>query len=90
MVLNMRIDKYLKVSRLIKRRTLAQRACTAGMIMLNGKKAKPGADVKVDDIIDISIRGYSRRVKVLLIMETVTKPEASALYEIIDNDQDDE
>lgn len=86
----MRIDKYLKVSRLIKRRTLAQQACTAGMIMLNGKKAKPGTDVKVDNIIDIKIRGYSRRVKVLQIMETVTKPEASTLYEIIDNDENDE
>lgn len=86
----MRIDKYLKVSRLIKRRTLAQQACTGGMIMLNQRMAKPGADVKVDDIIDIRIRGYSRRVKVLQIMETVTKSEASTLYEIIDNDEDDE
>lgn len=86
----MRIDKYLKVSRLIKRRTLAQQACSNGMISLNGNKAKPSSDVKVDDTITINIRGYSKTVKVLIVKEIVSKPEADTLYEVIEVVKNDE
>ena len=77
----MRIDKYLKVSRLIKRRSLAQQACSTGMIMINDKKAKAGTEVKVDDIISIDIRGYHKQVKVIEIKDTTIKAESDSMYE---------
>lgn len=79
----MRIDKYLKVSRLIKRRTLAQQACAGGKIMINDKVAKSSTDVKVDDIISIDIRGYHKKVKVLEIKDTTLKAEAESMYETL-------
>lgn len=79
----MRIDKYLKVSRLIKRRTLAQQACAGGMIMVNDKKAKSSTDVKIGDTISIDIRGYHKMVKVLEIKDTTIKAEADSLYETL-------
>ena len=79
----MRIDKYLKVSRLIKRRTLAQQACSGGMITVNDKKAKSSTDVKVGDIIAIDIRGYHKKVKVLEIKDTTIKAEAESMYETL-------
>ena len=79
----MRIDKFLKVSRLIKRRTLAQQACAGGMITINDKKAKAGTEVKVGDIIAISIRGYYKKVKVLELKDTTVKAEADAMYETL-------
>lgn len=79
----MRIDKYLKVSRLIKRRTLAQQACAGGKIMINDKVAKSSTDVKVGDIIAIDIRGYHKKVKVLEIKDTTIKAEAESMYETL-------
>lgn len=79
----MRLDKYLKVSRLIKRRTVANEACDAGRVMINGKVAKAGADVKVGDVIEISFGTNPLKAKVLSIQETVRKEEAKEMYEII-------
>ena len=78
----MRIDKYLKVSRLIKRRTVAQEACTNGKILLNSKVAKPGADVKVGDKIEMTFGEKVIKVKVIKIAEHALKADASDMYEI--------
>lgn len=79
----MRLDKYLKVSRLIKRRTIANEACDAGKISVNGKTARASYDVKVGDVIAITFGGRVTSVKVLAVSETVRANEASSLYEIV-------
>ena len=79
----MRIDKYLKVSRLIKRRTVAHDAATEERIFLNGKASKPGAQVKIGDRIDIVFGNSTMSVKVLSTPEHVGKDDASSMYEII-------
>ena len=79
----MRIDKYLKVSRLIKRRTIANEACDQGRITVNGKVIKASYDVKENDIIEIKIGERIIKVKVLSIAEHVLKNDASGLYEVI-------
>ena len=66
----MRLDKYLKVSRLIKRRTVANEACDAGRVMINGKTAKAGTDVKVGDVIEIGFGTRNVKVEVLDVQET--------------------
>ncbi len=76
----MRLDKYLKVSRLIKRRTVANEACSAGRVSVNGKTAKPGTEVKAGDIIEIGFGTKSVRVEVLAVAETTRKEEAADLY----------
>ena len=76
----MRLDKYLKVSRLIKRRTVANEACDAGRIKVNDKVAKASYDVKVGDIIEIGFGDKSVKVEVLRTQETVKKEEASEMY----------
>ncbi len=76
----MRLDKYLKVSRLIKRRTVANEACSAGRVSVNGKIAKPGTEVKEGDIIEIGFGTKSVRVEVLAVMETTRKEAAADLY----------
>ena len=76
----MRIDKFLKVSRLIKRRTVAAEACDAGRICVNGKVVKPGYDVKPGDVIEIRFGEKSLKVEVLEIKETVSKDDAAAMY----------
>ncbi len=76
----MRIDKYLKISRLIKRRTVAKEACEQGRIHINDKLAKAGSEVNVGDIITLDFASASIRVEVLKIMEHVRKEEASDLY----------
>jgi len=76
----MRIDKFLKVSRLIKRRTVAAEACEAGRVSVNGKTAKPGLDVKPGDLVEIRFGDRALKVEVLEIRETVGKSEAAALY----------
>ena len=78
----MRIDKYLKVSRLIKRRTVAQSACEGGRIVLNGREAKSGSRVAVGDTITIDFGSRPLTVKVLSVQETVKKEDASAMYEV--------
>ena len=76
----MRLDKYLKVSRIIKRRTVANEACDAGRVSVNGKTAKASADIKEGDIIEIKFGDKLTRLEVLSVRETVKKEEASALY----------
>ncbi len=72
----MRLDKYLKVSRLIKRRTVANEACNAGRVLLNDKPAKASAEVKVGDIIELQLGNRNIRAEVLEIKETALKDEA--------------
>ena len=80
----MRLDKFLKVSRLIKRRTVAAEACSASRVLLNGKEAKPAKEVKIGDEIEI-VYGVSRlKVKVTAVEATTKKQEATELYEVID------
>ena len=80
----MRLDKYLKVSRLIKRRTIAQEACDAGRVKVNERVAKSSTKVKVGDIIEIEFGNKSVKVKVLDIQDTTKKEEAKDLFEYVD------
>ncbi|AEV67072.1 RNA-binding S4 domain-containing protein [Acetivibrio clariflavus] len=79
----MRIDKYLKLSRLIKRRTLANEACEQGRVKINDKIAKPGSEVKVGDIIEIQFGNGSTRVEVTSISEHVLKAESKEMYKVL-------
>ncbi|MBQ4564520.1 MAG: RNA-binding S4 domain-containing protein [Lachnospiraceae bacterium] len=79
----MRLDKYLKVSRIIKRRTVANEACDAGRVMINDKVAKAGTEVKVGDIIEISFGMKPVKVRVLSIQETVRKDDAKEMFEYL-------
>ena len=79
----MRIDKFLKVSRILKRRTVAQEACDAEKVLINGKPAKPSAAVKIGDVIEVLYATGSLKVRVLNIKETVKKEEAASLYEVV-------
>lgn len=80
----MRLDKFLKVSRLIKRRTVANEACDGGRVSVNGKVVKASYDVKVGDIIEIAFGSQSYRVQVLNVAEHVTKEGAGSLYKILE------
>lgn len=79
----MRLDKYLKVSRLIKRRTVANEACDAGRVTVNGRPAKASADVKVGDVIEIAFGTKTVKVRVLNILDTTKKDEAKDLFEYL-------
>ena len=79
----MRIDKFLKVSRILKRRTGAQEACSGEKVLINGKNAKPSTAVKIGDIVEVLYTAGSFKFRVLNIKETVKKEEASSLYEVI-------
>ena len=79
----MRLDKYLKVSRLIKRRTVANEACDAGRVSVNGRTAKAGTDIKPDDEIAVVFGDKTVRIRVLSVAETVKKEEAREMYESI-------
>ena len=79
----MRLDKYLKVSRLIKRRTIANEACDAGRVFINDKPAKASANVKVGDTITISFVNKEVKVEVLDVTETVRKEEAKELFKYL-------
>lgn len=79
----MRLDKFLKVSRLIKRRTVANEACDAGRVMVNGKVAKASVNVKVGDIIEIQFGQKMVKVRVLELLETTKKDEAKDLFEYL-------
>ena len=76
----MRLDKYLKVSRLIKRRTVANEACDAGRVLLNDKPARASAAVKAGDIVEIQFGGKSVKVEVIDVKETVRKEEAESMF----------
>ncbi len=79
----MRLDKYLKVSRLIKRRTVANEACDAGRVTINGNVAKAGANVKEGDIIEIAFGNKTVKVEVTSVQETIRKEEAKDLFKIL-------
>lgn len=79
----MRLDKFLKVSRIIKRRTVANEAAGAGRISVNGKVAKPSAEVKVGDTLDILLGGKHFIVRVENVAETVRKDDAALMYTVL-------
>lgn len=78
-----RIDKYLKNSRIIKRRTVAKEACEQGRIDINEKKAKPGDEVKVSDIIEIRFGSGTMKIEVTMVKENVSKAEAEDMYKTL-------
>lgn len=80
----MRLDKFLKVSRLIKRRSVAADACSASRVLLNGKEAKPSKEVREGDVIEIVYGKGSLRVRVTSVVEVTKKESAAELYEVID------
>ena len=82
----MRIDKYLKVSRIIKRRTVANEACSSGRVTINDKIAKPGSEVSPGDVITIRFGVHLGKYEVLGVTETVRKEQAAGLYRIIQED----
>ena len=79
----MRIDKFLKVSRIIKRRTIANEACDAGRVSLNGKVVKAGAEVKIGDVIEIQFGNNTTRVEVLNIQDSSKKEDAAGMYKAL-------
>ena len=79
----MRLDKYLKVSRLIKRRTVANEACDAGRVLQNGKVARASSEVKVGDILEIGFGTRTVKVEVLAVEETVRKEEAKEMFKYL-------
>ena len=80
----MRLDKYLKVSRIIKRRTVANEACDAQHVTVNGRDAKASYNVKLDDVIEVTFGQKTVKIRVTSIKETVSKADASTMYEIIE------
>ena len=80
----MRLDKYLKVSRIIKRRAVANEACDGSFVSVNGRPAKASYEVKIDDVIEVTFGVRTLRLKVLDVREHVAKADASALYTILD------
>jgi len=80
----MRLDKYLKVARLIKRRTVAQDACKGDRVTVNGREVKPAYRVKVGDIIEITFHNKSTRVEVLALAEHIGADQAETLYRVVD------
>ena len=81
----MRLDKYLKVSRLIKRRTVANEACDAERIEVNGKRAKASYDVKEGDILEITFGQRTLKIRVVTVKDNVAKADAAAMYEVIED-----
>ncbi len=83
----MRLDKYLKVSRIIKRRTVANEACGGGRVSVNGKVCKPGAEVKAGDVLEIRFGNRVGKYRILSIQESVRKEGAADLYEVLSEDE---
>ena len=79
----MRLDKYLKNSRIIKRRTVAKEACEQGRVEVNGKIAKPGLELKTGDVIKITFGSNILRVKVVSMPDNVRKDDAQSMYEVL-------
>jgi len=79
----LRLDKYLKVSRIIKRRTIANEACDAGRVSINDRPAKASQEVKVGDIIEVSLGAKTLKVEVLKIVETQSREEAGLMYKYL-------
>ena len=84
----MRVDKFLKVSRILKRRTVAREAADAGKISVNGKPAKPACRLKVGDVGELDYVSGKVRFRVLALKETVKKDEAASLYEVIESSEE--
>ena len=82
----MRIDKFLKVSRIMKRRTVANQACDGGRVKVNGKSVKPSFNVKEGDVVELGFNSGTLVFRIIKIKETVRKEEADGLYEIITED----
>ena len=80
----MRLDKYLKVSRLIKRRTVANDACDAARVVVNGRSVKASYEVKEGDVVEVTFGARTLKVRVLSVKETVGKQNAAGLYEVIE------
>ena len=80
----MRLDKYLKISRIIKRRTVANDACDAEHVTVNGRPAKASYDVKVGDVIEVTFGQRTLKIKVLDVRDFTAKADASSLYEVIE------
>jgi ribosomal 50S subunit-recycling heat shock protein len=80
----MRLDKFLKVSRIIKRRTIANEACDAGRVNVNGRQVKASYDVKVGDVLEIQFGTRTVKAEVLNVQETVKKDDAALLYRIVE------
>ena len=80
---DMRIDKFLKDSRILKRRTVAQAACAAGKVVINGKEAKPSHEVKEGDVVEVLYSSGTLKFRVLAVKEVVKKDDAQGLYEVI-------
>lgn len=84
----MRLDKYLKVSRIIKRRTIAKEACESGRVSINDKVAKPSTDVKEGDVIEIIFANRKLKAKIINIADHVRKESAKEMYEILEGVED--
>ena len=84
----MRLDKYLKISRIIKRRTVAKEACEGGRVSINDKVAKPGTEVKIGDIIEIKFASKSLKARITNIAEHVKKDDAKSMYDILVGEED--
>ena len=82
----MRLDKYLKVSRIIKRRTVANEACAGGRVTLNGRVAKPGAEVRPGDVLTIRFGEHLGKYEILSVAETVRKDQAGSLFRVLEED----
>ena len=82
--IDVRLDKYLKVSRVIKRRTVANDACDAGRVSINGRTAKAGAEVKAGDIVEVGFAGGKVKFEILSVKETVRKDDAAEMYRLIE------
>lgn len=80
----MRLDKYLKVSRIIKRRTVANEACDAGRVLVNGKAARASYDVKIDDVIEVEFGARIMKFKVVSLAEAIKKEDAALMYVMVD------
>lgn len=80
----MRLDKYLKVSRIIKRRTVANEACDAGRVIVNGKVARASYDVKVNDVIELQLGVRVIKARIVSVNEYAKKDEAALMYEVIE------
>jgi ribosomal 50S subunit-recycling heat shock protein len=79
----MRLDKFLKISRIIKRRTIANEACDGGKVSINGKVAKASAQVAIGDVIEIAFGSNTQRVQVTALAEHVRKEEAAGMYKML-------
>ena len=79
----MRLDKFLKISRIIKRRTLAKEVCTGGKIKLNNRVAKAGSEVKIGDVLEVELGNRTLKVKIVDIKDAIPAKEAALLYEVL-------